>query len=157
MLHSVKKYCEYIKRQWVVSTPPEQKIVFEYIGILSLMCKSFTFTFMHLTDAFIQSDLQLHPGYTFSLVHVFPGNRTHNLLHCWRNALPLSHTRTRLILIGWKSDCIGVWPFPRTQGVEYTFLLKLDYKRGGFVKYQGESHHSLRSIDPAPNPTLRID
>ncbi len=23
------------------------------------------------------------------------------------------------------------------------------------LKYQGESHHSLRSIDPAPNPTLR--
>ncbi len=30
----------------------------------------FTFTFMHLADAFIQSDLQLHSGYTFSLVHV---------------------------------------------------------------------------------------
>ncbi len=29
---------------------------------------------MHLADAFIQSDLQLHSGYTFSLVHVFPGN-----------------------------------------------------------------------------------
>ncbi len=41
---------------------------------------TFTFTFMHLADAFIQSDLQLHSGYTFSLVHVFPGNRTHNLL-----------------------------------------------------------------------------
>ncbi len=39
-----------------------------------------TFTCMHLADAFIQSDLQLHSGYTFSLVHVFPGNRTHNLL-----------------------------------------------------------------------------
>ncbi len=39
---------------------------------------TFAFTFMH----FIQSDLQLHSGYTFSLVHVFPGNRTHNLLHC---------------------------------------------------------------------------
>ncbi len=38
-----------------------------------------TFTFMHLADAFIQSDLQLHSGYTFLLVHVFPGNRTHNL------------------------------------------------------------------------------
>ncbi len=38
-----------------------------------------TFTFTHLADAFIQSDLQLHSGYTFSLVHVFPGNRTHNL------------------------------------------------------------------------------
>ncbi len=55
---------------------------------------TFTFTFMHLADAFIQSDLQLHSGYTFSLVCVFPGNRTHNLLRCWRNALPLSHTGT---------------------------------------------------------------
>ncbi len=35
---------------------------------------TFTFTFMHLADAFIQSDLQL--------VCVFPGNRTHNLLCC---------------------------------------------------------------------------
>ncbi len=26
---------------------------------------TFTFTFMHLADAFIQSDLQLHSGYTF--------------------------------------------------------------------------------------------
>ncbi len=31
---------------------------------------------LHLSDAFIQSDLQLHSGYTFSLVHVIPGNRT---------------------------------------------------------------------------------
>ncbi len=37
---------------------------------------------LHLADAFIQSDLQLHSGYTFLLVHVFPGNRTHNLLRC---------------------------------------------------------------------------
>ncbi len=58
---------------------------------LSYIC---TFVFMHLADAFIQSDLQLHSGYTFSLVCVFPGNRTHNLLRCWRNALPLSHTGT---------------------------------------------------------------
>ncbi len=49
---------------------------------------------MHLADAFIQRDLQLHSGYTFPLVHVFPGNRTHNLLHNRRNALPLSHTGT---------------------------------------------------------------
>ncbi len=56
-----------------------------------------TFTFMHLADAFIQSDLQLHSGYTFSLVCVFPGNRTHNLLRCWRNALPLSHTGKHLL------------------------------------------------------------
>ncbi len=52
------------------------------------------FTFTHLAGAFIQSDLQLHSGYKFSLVCVFPGNRTHNLLRCWRDALPLSHTGT---------------------------------------------------------------
>ncbi len=32
---------------------------------------TFTFTFMHLAHAFIQSDLQLHSGYTFSLVYMF--------------------------------------------------------------------------------------
>ncbi len=37
------------------------------------------FTFMHLADAFIQSDLQLHSGYTFSLVCVFPGTIEHLL------------------------------------------------------------------------------
>ncbi len=52
---------------------------------------------IHLADAFIQSDLQLHSGYTFSVVYVFPGNRTHNLLRCWRNALPLSHTGTNIM------------------------------------------------------------
>ncbi len=55
---------------------------------------TFTFKFMHLADAFIQSDLQLHSGYTFVLVHVFPGNQTHNLSLSWRNVLPLSHTGT---------------------------------------------------------------
>ncbi len=37
--------------------------------------------------------------YTFSLVSVFPGNRTHNLLRCWRNALPLRHTGTHLFYL----------------------------------------------------------
>ncbi len=55
---------------------------------------------LHLADAFIQSDLQLHPGYTFSLVCVFPENRTHNLLRCWRNALPLNHTGTYCVEYG---------------------------------------------------------
>ncbi len=45
----------------------------------------YTFTFMHLADAFIQSDLTLHSGYTFSLVCVFPGNLIHNL--CAANAM----------------------------------------------------------------------
>ncbi len=42
-----------------------------------------TFTLhLHLADAFIQSDLQLHSGYTFSLVCVFPWETNHNLLRC---------------------------------------------------------------------------
>ncbi len=42
----------------------------------------FTFTFMHLADAFIQSD----SGYTFFFCqYMFPGNRTHNL--CAVNAM----------------------------------------------------------------------
>ncbi len=44
-----------------------------------IQSSQFTFTFMHLADAFIQSDLQ------FLSVHVFPGNRTHNL--CAANAM----------------------------------------------------------------------
>ncbi len=54
---------------------------------------------MHLADAFIQSDLQYILGYTFSLVHVFPGNRTHNLLRWRRNALSLSHRNTIIQII----------------------------------------------------------
>ncbi len=32
----------------------------------------YTFTFMHLADAFIQSDLQLHSGYTFLISMCVP-------------------------------------------------------------------------------------
>ncbi len=53
---------------------------------------------LHLPDAFIQSDLQLHSGYTFLLVHVFLGNWTHNLSLSWRNFLPLSHTGTLFVV-----------------------------------------------------------
>ncbi len=38
-----------------------------------------TFTFMHLADAFIQSDLQCIQAIHVLSVYVFPGNRTHNL------------------------------------------------------------------------------
>ncbi len=43
---------------------------------------TFTFTFMHLADAFIQSDLQCIQAIHVFSVCVFPGNRTHNLLRC---------------------------------------------------------------------------
>ncbi len=49
------------------------------------LCFIFTFTFMHLADAFIQSDLQCIQAIHFLSVCVFPGNRTHNL--CTANAM----------------------------------------------------------------------
>ncbi len=41
-----------------------------------------SFTFMHLADAFIQSDLHCIQAIHVLSVCVFPGNRTHNLLRC---------------------------------------------------------------------------
>ncbi len=42
-----------------------------------------TFTFMHLVDTFIQSDLEsIQAIHLFLSVCVFSGNWTHNLLHC---------------------------------------------------------------------------
>ncbi len=43
------------------------------------------FTFMHLADAFIQSDLQCIQVIHVLSACVFPGNRTHNL--CAANAM----------------------------------------------------------------------
>ncbi len=55
-----------------------------------------TFTFMHLADAFIQSNLQLaNSGYKFFSLCV---NRTHKLSRCKRNALPLSHRNTKITI-----------------------------------------------------------
>ncbi len=93
-LHGILWHAKYLL--WITAVICKINLIscFTCSSISSL----FTFTFMHLADAFIQSDLQLHSGYTFSLVHVFPGNRTHNLLRNWRNALPLSHTGTLFTL-----------------------------------------------------------
>ncbi len=45
----------------------------------------FTFTFMHLEDAFIQSDLLWIQAILILSICVFPGNWTHNL--CAANAM----------------------------------------------------------------------
>ncbi len=39
--------------------------IYIYIYILFVQLTVYDFTFMHLADAFIQSDLQEHSGYTF--------------------------------------------------------------------------------------------
>ncbi len=41
-----------------------------------------SFLHLHLSDAFIQSDLQCIQAIHVLSLCVFPGNRTHNLLRC---------------------------------------------------------------------------
>ncbi len=52
---------------------------------IEINIKLCTFTFMHLADAFIQSDLQCIQAIHLYCQYVFPGNRTHNL--CAANAM----------------------------------------------------------------------
>ncbi len=40
--------------------------------VVNDVCLYSIFTLMHLADAFIQSDLQLHSGYTFSIIICVP-------------------------------------------------------------------------------------
>ncbi len=70
----IKQHCN--TRSWV-QFPGKMcaDIIYLYIYI----------TFMHLADAFIQSDLQCIQAIHFLSVCVFPGNRTHNL--CTANAM----------------------------------------------------------------------
>ncbi len=51
----------------------------------SLFQDKFRYLHLHLSDAFIQSDLQRIQAIHFLSVHVFPGNQTHNL--CAVNAM----------------------------------------------------------------------
>ncbi len=45
-------------------------------------CKGSTFTFLHLADAFIQSDLQLHSCYTFFVSTCVPRESNPQPLRC---------------------------------------------------------------------------
>ncbi len=92
---------------------------------------------MHLADAFIQSDL--HSGYTFSLVHVFPGTRTHNLLRSWRNALPLSHTGTHYIVYKPKTWSFGSKP------TSWNFLNDISKEKQSSRSSADFLNHSFRS------------
>ncbi len=97
MRTSVHFLCDTVLRTLLHVSPKRN---FHWVALKHMLNKwTLSFTFMHLADAFIQSDLQLHSGYTFLLVHAFPGNRTHNLSLSWRNVLPLSHTGTHVFFL----------------------------------------------------------
>ncbi len=57
-------------------------VITSSIQLSEVVYRHFTFTFMHLADTFIQSDLQCIPAIHVLSLCVFPGNRTHNLLRC---------------------------------------------------------------------------
>ncbi len=50
-----------------------------------------TFTFMHLTDGFIQSDLAIIQVIIFFVSMCVPWKSNPQPLRCWRNALPQTH------------------------------------------------------------------
>ncbi len=85
------KYCV-IEQQCYFSITAILQWCFRFINIIHKIFDIYIYAFSRrfypkrLTIAFRL--------YIFSLVCVFPGNRTHNLLRCWHNALPLSHTGT---------------------------------------------------------------
>ncbi len=56
--------------------PKSSQVTFIYIVLLTIqiVSKHLTFTFMHLADVFIQSDLQCIQAIHFSSLCVFPGN-----------------------------------------------------------------------------------
>ncbi len=106
-----------------------------------LISQQYLFTFMHLANTFIQSDLQLHSGYTFSLVHVFPGNRTHNLLRSWRNALPLSHRGTPEYFL------LRKWSLLHKKSIGATLLVKNVDSNSIKLKNQQLSTHLTKLIE----------
>ncbi len=69
-----------IQEESIAEALPEEVPTHQQLGSLAI------FTFMHLADAFIQSDLQcIQAIHCFLSVYVFSGNRTHNL--CAANAM----------------------------------------------------------------------
>ncbi len=60
----------------------------------------FTFTFMHLADAFIQSDLHCILHYSFYILSAlaFPGNRTHDLGVASAMLYQLSYRKAQLYI-----------------------------------------------------------
>ncbi len=76
--HRVSFHCYADDTQLYISSRPGKTDQIEKL----LKC-IVTFTFMHLVDTFIQSDLQsIQAIHLFLSVCVFSGNWTHNLLHC---------------------------------------------------------------------------
>ncbi len=66
--------------------PYSHNLGYFFVQVWTILCIQFTFTFMHLADAFIQSDLQLHSGYTFSLVCI---NQTNLISLIYEEQTPL--------------------------------------------------------------------
>ncbi len=94
----------------------------------------FTFTFMHLAEAFIQSDSQWIQVINFLSVCVFHGYRTHNL--CAANAM-LYHwaTGTHSFFKGIVHPKIKILlsiTLPQVVPNLYKFLSSLGHKRGYF-------------------------
>ncbi len=104
---------------------------------------TFTYiTFMHLADAFIQSDLQCIQAIHFLSVYVFPGNQTHNV--CAANAM-LYHWATGTVQIRLHSgDAFSLWCHLNSESALRNSLLKgMGDETDWFISRSTQKHRLL--------------
>ncbi len=112
-----------------------------------------TFTFMHLADAFIQSDLQcIQAIHLFLSVHVFTGNRTHNLcaanamLYHWATGTPCNYV-DNVFLKGTKEGGHLVRGTPKS----FDTIRTLVHAGGISLTLPASSRAKITSFSPPPS------
>ncbi len=111
---------------------------------------------MHISDAFIQSDLQCIQAIHLLSVCVFPGNRTHNLcaanamLHHWATETLSKYTKyTKYHIYQCNLPLISVWSEGKTS--LWRFIPKLNPQSGIIQKHTNET---VSTISPNHEPLV---
>ncbi len=86
----------------------------------------FTFTFMHLADAFIQSDLQCIQDIHFFLsVCVFPGNWTHNLFFALLTQCSTTEPQEHIYIL--YTFIEGIFPLISLTFISNSYIWSINY------------------------------
>ncbi len=104
---------------------------------------AFTFTFMHLADAFIQSDLQWTHSINFLSVCVFPGNRTHNL--CAANEM-LYHWATGTLVLLYTQSALQSFHHQCAASTWMMWRLPQDNTTGPHTSYRWRGERVIEPI-----------
>ncbi len=102
----------------------------------NIMDRGLAFTFMHLADAFIQSDLQLHSGYTFLISMCVPWESNPQpfalLMQC-SNTDPHRIISAGNNCLKWKTHCTSCSFSQDIDGLEWCGLLQCFYPLFGLI------------------------